>query len=313
MRTFMVVLGFGALLLMTGCPPGGGRNPFIRPTSNPINRPDPTADTLIGEINQNAKLMQSVESRDLSIQASAGIQTIGLQGAISAQKPKNFRLQAKVIGKPAVDMGSNDSEFWYWITGQGESNPLVFCSYQDLANGKARMPFPFQPEWIIETLGMTERDPKATYQMVAQKNTFDLVEQTTSPQGQPVRKVTQFSRKPLADGRYQVTAHYLQDAKGETICSAHVVEQHFDKASGALVPRHVQLSWPAEKMQLDMVMDRRGVNSPMDANRAAALFTRPNMGGVRSVDLAKAISQPMGYVQQAGAYQPQPSSYPPRR
>jgi hypothetical protein len=160
---------------------------------------------------------------------------------------------------------------------------------------------------------MTERDPQGTYQVNATQKTYDLIEQTTSPQGQQVRKVTSFSRTPMANGRYQVVAHHLQSAKGEIICSAHIANVHFDKASGALVPQRIQLQWPAEKMQLDMTMDRQAVNVPINPNQAAAMFTRPNMGGIVNVDLARGISQPMGYVQQAGGYSRQPFSNAIRR
>src|SRR5262249_44341453 len=162
---------------------------------------------------------------------------------------------------------------------------LVHCSYENLATGKARMGLPFQPEWIIETLGMKERNPQAKYEVAVHQETVDLIEQTTSPQGQPVRKVTVFNRKPAANGQYQVVAHHLMGVNGEKepICSAYIKEVHYDPQSKALVPKRVVLSWPAEKMKLDMVLERPTVNPQIDQNRASVLFVRPDLGG-RTID-----------------------------
>ena len=54
---------------------------------------------------------------------------------MACQKPRDFRLRAKILGTPAVDLGSNDQEFWYWIS---KVNPphVYHCSYENLKTGK---------------------------------------------------------------------------------------------------------------------------------------------------------------------------------
>jgi hypothetical protein len=299
MRTLTIVVGFAAVLMLTGCPPTGKN--FLTGDGRikaPIPAAPPTAEVLVQNLNDNAQRLQSIQADSLRIRAEADGQGITLLGRMTTQKPSNFRLQADIMGKRAVDMGSNSQEFWYWVS---QANPpaLVYCSYEDFRAGRARMPFPFQPEWIIETLGMMERNPKGVYQVEVKPNTIELVEQTTSPQGQPVRKVTFFARTPLQDGRYPVVGHQLQDAKGQPICTARVEDTHYDRTSGAAVPRQVTLSWPAEHLQLSLKLDGLTVNNTINPTSAGMLFTRPNMP--RSIDLAKVYAQPMG-LQQAGAY-----------
>jgi hypothetical protein len=55
-------------------------------------------------------------------------------------------------------------------------------------------------------------------------------------------------------------------------------------------------------MQLTIVMDRPVINGVIDQNRASLLFNRPQLGGIRTIDLARVPSQPMGYVQQTGGF-----------
>ena len=107
------------------------------------------------------------------------------------QKPRNFRLSAKALGNTAADLGSNDREFWFWIS-KNEPPYLYHCSYEDYARG-VRMPLPFQPDWIVEALGVGEYDPAKNYRVVPSGAGVDLVEETTS-QGQPVRKITRLAR-----------------------------------------------------------------------------------------------------------------------
>ena len=54
-----------------------------------------------------------------------------------------------------MDIGSNDSEFWFWIS-KAEPVPYVFhCGYQELARGGVDMPFPFQPDMIVADSGFS--------------------------------------------------------------------------------------------------------------------------------------------------------------
>jgi hypothetical protein len=195
-------------------------------------------------------------------------------------------MSAKVLGNTAVDMGSNNNEFWYWIS-KAEPPYLFHCSYTDFAQGRAAMPFPFQPDWIMEAMGIAEFDPAKPYEIIPRprEGGMDLVEKSLSPQGQPVRKVTRLVR---TRNQWQVTAHLLQDGNGKEICSAYVSEVQQDHASGVILPRQVQLVWPAEQIRMKMRFDRVSVNpATLTSEQITRLFTRPNMKDVQTYDLAR--------------------------
>lgn len=284
-------------LLATGCSSwphtrgGGPLNPTAKAPSA-----TPTAVELVNYLNDNARRVQSLECRELYLDASQRLQTIGLKGQLVCQKPRNFRMVANVNGSTMVDLGSNNQEFWYWIS-KAEPPYLFHCSHQDFSQGRARMPFPFQPEWIIEALGVAEYDPNKNYQVVTKGNTFELVETTLSPQGQPLKKVVVFSRTP---NQVQVMSHMLLDAAGKEICVAQITEVQQDRASGAVFPRRVQLSWPSEHIKLKMKLDEVAVNGGLDNDRVVRLFSRPLLKDVQTYNLAQGSSVPTGQVRTAG-------------
>jgi hypothetical protein len=294
MRQITGVLGLGFLLL-AGCTDNWR---FMRQNQQ-ADRGLPveslTADKIVQALNANATRIQSLESHNVSLACSQGLQSFNLDAFLVAQKPHNFRLVAQVLKKTEVDFGSNNQEFWWWI---GRSDPpyLYHCSYQDFAKSQGRIPLPFQPDWIIEALGMATYDSPNPYQVVPGRgNTVELVERTVSPQGQPVQKVTQLTRGP---NQIQVTGHVLRDQQGHEICSATVTQ--VQRVGDALLPRRVEMRWPAEKVRMTMTLNDVQVNGVIPPERVARLFNRPNLQGVSSVDLAQGVAAPTSAIRRAG-------------
>src|SRR5207247_9068052 len=91
--------------------------------------------------------------------------------------------------------------------------------------GRNRLQVPFQPEWIMEALGMAEYDPAKSYQVVANKNTIELIEPTLLPQGQTGNKITIFTR---SQNGLQVTGHVLKDSQQHQRCTATILTPHTD-------------------------------------------------------------------------------------
>ena len=243
----------------------------------------PGVAALVDYLNDNARRIDTVRIGDLDLTCTQGVQSVGLTGHLVAQKPHSFRMGAKTLGNPQVDLGSNDQEFWYWIS---KANPpyQVFCSYKDLNEGRVRqMPIPFQPEWIMEAMGLGPYGPADKYALEQDGKSIRLVEKSTSPQGNPVKKVIVFERRPVRAPQPQVTDFLLlDDATGKEICAAKITEVQIDRATGAILPRRLELRYPAEKMRLAMKLDSASVNQQLPAT----VFARQTMAGVASFNLA---------------------------
>jgi hypothetical protein len=292
-----------ALILTAGCSSMG----FMRSRESggigAIPAETPTSAQLVRYLNRTSEKINVLECSDVTIDGKQGSQAAPtVYGDMVCQKPRNFRLQAKFVSNPAVDIGSNDQELWYWV---GKADPHVFhVSYKDLANVKD-MPFPFQPDWVLEALGMATYDENKTYKLGSNATEWLLEEDATSPQGQPVKKITVFNKGTTRGSTPQVTAHRLYDANNNLICSASIIEVQQDAATSTVVPRKVVLSWPKEKMELKMTIGEARVARDLDPKRAESLFQRNGLSNLPSYDLARG-TEPQGGVQRVGGFQRNP-------
>lgn len=248
-----------------------------------------TVADLVGYLITNSSRINSLDVSDLDVTVSQGIQSIGLRGNLIAEKPQNFRLKIRhPLGGDAGDLGSNKEEFWFWIA---KNNPpyQFYCSYKDLAEARS-LPLPFQPDWIMETLGIGSYGPPERYQpLETHGDTFHLVEKARSPQGQPVRKVIVMKRWKVKEPEPQVMAFLLlDDATGKEICSAHITKTQWDqgtrthKGSGAILPQRVELRYPEGNVTMALKLDGVTTNTPP----FATAFLRPRLNGIESFNLA---------------------------
>jgi len=290
MRRFTMLAGLGLAIAAVGCIPGCKRD--VQPDA-PVTATTekPTPANLVAYLNENARLVSSIKSTEVQIDARQAGEAIGLEGSLFCQKPRDFRLRAKVAGQPAVDIGSNNDEFWFWISQAKDQDGVArvhYCSYPDMAAGKARMPFPFQPDMIVAALGMGDYDPTKQYTLKEDARTYQLVEPATSAQGDAVYKVTVFSKTHVAPGKPQVLAYLLQDDKGNEICRANVLEVQtipVDKYK-AVLPLRVQLVWKPQQIEMAMRLYHTEVNS-IEPPQAAKLFSRADLS-IPAVNLAQA-------------------------
>jgi hypothetical protein len=296
MRRTAILVGLGAfsvVALASGC----RREVIPDPPAAVSKTGKPTAADLVAYLNNNARQVQSIKATRLEIQAKQGNESIGLDGSLFCQKPRDFRLRGTVAGSPAVDIGSNNEEFWFWIS-QGKDEDGVarvhYCSYADMAAGKARMPFPFQPDMIVAALGMGEYDPQKEYTIREDAKTYSLVEKAVSAQGQTVQKVTQFNKVTVGPNKPQVVAYYLLDDKNNEICRASVLD--VQTVGAAVVPKHVKLVWRPQQIEMSMRLYDTEVNK-IDAPAAAKLFSRAGLS-IPAANLAKGPDAPSGVSQE---------------
>jgi hypothetical protein len=270
-----------AIPLVAGCrllPNNGPGNPAIPPDRTP------DVPALVNYLNQNAARVQTVRAK-VDIDAKQGRQAIGLGGMMACQKPRDFRLRANVLAQPAVDLGSNDQRFWYWISKASPPN-VYFCSYKDLARGNVNVPFPFQPDMVMAALNMAEYDPKAKYDLKVQAKTLELTQDAIGPNGQPVKRTTVFARLLARPGEPQVLSHILKDSKGKLICQANIERVTTDRNTGALIPTRVTIEWPAQSVSMKLMLRDVEVNT-LDKKTASRLFQPTGLEGYDSFDLAQ--------------------------
>lgn len=284
MKRGMVMVGLIVVLAQAGC--NLTRWPMVR---GPERTPQPSAEpvsvaALVKYLNDNASPVSTLRCDDLDMTCTQGTQSIGLRGLMVAQRPRGMRLSAKNLGTTVVDLGSNEQEFWYWVS-KADPPYQFFCAYRDLHEGRVKhMPFPFQPDWIMEALGLGEYGPPERYQMdLSDPASYRLVARAKSPQGAPVKKIIVLRRRPVNPPTPQVTDYLLLDeASGKEVCAAHISDVQEDRTSGTRLPRRVEFRWPVQRLKLVMVLNGLAVNGAVPATA----FVRQPLQGVPSYNLA---------------------------
>jgi hypothetical protein len=311
MRRILTGACLGLLAISLGCKTFG---PSPDPAPSPKWTGAPKADDLVAYLNRNAQPVTSIEAKDALVTAKqTGEQPIDLTSYLACQKgatpgtPPNFRLQGQLFGNSEVDIGSNSQEFWFWIKRSGPQPVVYHCSYADFPEVAKRgaMPFPVQPEWVVEALGMAEYDPKTKFEVRESKDTYDLIQRIKSPKGGELVKVIAF-HKTQRPGTSQVAAYilYEPDAKGayQTICTAKIEDSRTVVAGGksVVLPAKVRLNCPREKVELIIDLGKTQVNVPFDQERTSVLFTRRQLNSYKSYDLARGPDAPASGVRPAG-------------
>ncbi|MCX7666906.1 MAG: hypothetical protein N2112_15340, partial [Gemmataceae bacterium] len=214
-----------------------------------------------------------------------------LDAKIICDKPRRFSLVGRSALGTEVIAGSNEERFWFWVK-RDPSNALFHCSYEDFEKG-VDLPFPFQPEWVLEVLGMAPLGSAEKF--ILQEDTLGkdrilrLTEQITF-QGQPAKKVISMYRDNATGNAPQVFERAIYDKSGKLITSAKIKEVHRlrsnsgrgDYPTTVVVPKYIVLDYPAFDTKLTLIIGDPQVNVPTDASD----FTLPRVGS-KTVDLGK--------------------------
>jgi hypothetical protein len=294
-----ITAGFLATLMLTIC---GCVMPWMRtdkgditPPPNPAVGRTPDAAQLVKYLNDNADRIPGLQAEYAS-DCKQDRQSVGIDGQIACSAPRNFRLKGYAVGQSVVDIGSNETEFWYWISKAPQ--PYVYhCSYADLARGGVRLPFPFQPDMIVAAMGVAKYDPAKTYRIKESAKYLELIEDAVTPEGQPVDKVTVFNRIEVHGRDPQVVGHLLKTKQGHIMAYATIQRVAQDRTTGAIVPQQVVLNWPDQKMQMDLHLKDIRVRG-FDQREAEGRFSRRDLMRMQSFDLARNALD--GAVQPAG-------------
>ena len=167
---------------------------------------------------------------------------------ISVQAPHKFRVRAfmPLSGSEVADFGSNSDEVWFWSR---EGPGVVTASHEELPQFLNQMQIPFEPEWLMEVLGVMPIDP-TQYEMVRptpENGYVDLVADQTAPNGEPVRRLIR-----IDTCRGTVVEHRITSADGQVIARARLDKYEPDVTGRYLLPRFIQMEWPQANAAMEM-------------------------------------------------------------
>jgi hypothetical protein len=206
-------------------------------------------------------------------------------------------------------LGSNEELFWVWIR-RNQPPAMFFCRHDQFPYSNARQVMPIEPDWIIEALGLTRLDPAVPHQGPFPLGNGRLEIRSVRPgPGGDLTKIT-----VVDEARGVVLEQHLYDARGQRLATALTSRHLADPASGAILPRSVEIQWPPAQltMRLDIASLRINALSP----DSQALWVKPEYQGYPNIDLADPTirfvtpNQAAGPVN-SGPNQMQPPTAPP--
>jgi hypothetical protein len=293
MKTANRLLPFACCLcLLAGCQ-------LFRPRPEPPDAKAPTGpvgdtskitvERMVKYLNAQAERVDSIEARDITVTAkSQGNSPPTLDGTLLVQKPRYFKVTGKFLGSQEMLLGSNQERFWFYVPRMQDA--LMHCSYTDFEKGRVELPFPFDPDWVLEALGMAQIPEDATRKVEFddKTRTVRLIEDATL-HGQRVKKVTVCYTVTTDRNVPQVKSRIVYNEQGRVICMATTksvtripVKARDGSTVYATVPQVVKLEWPALETELVLDLGKVKINGqlPMES------FQMPQVGA-KQVDIGR--------------------------
>ncbi len=192
---------------------------------------------LVNAINAN-----TAEVRQLSCDIQIRMDGVPpLSGTLIVEKPRRMRLKAGLIGisEMGVDVGSNDEEFWVWNKSAfgGQAPAIYFAKHSEFAKSSMRQSIPFEPQWIIDALGLISLEPNRLIQSPLPRadGLIELRMETQTHNGPVTKTLVVDSKTGL------VLQQAIYDAKMQLIAYSVAGEHQHFKEFHASLPRHIKL------------------------------------------------------------------------
>lgn len=303
MRTTTLILLTGLLGLNVGCA-------FLKrfnetQPERPIST-DPivpvTTEQLVGYLNEQASHLRILRYPDvsLSIESPEGNHTLG-DSTLICNQPGNFHLAGGklIAGGKFMMIGSNEQEFWM-VTERPLPETYIYCSHADFQGGAAKkLPFPIDPKWALQALGMSRYDPTMQYSVTTDnaKREHLLSYDAVTPQGDSIRNEIAFDATPSLGNFPRVKRHAIYDREGLLLAMARIdtienvvidYDPRLGKTISVQVPTRMHLEWPIQQTSLDLQLNEALVNRPLTPQEQKNFFTRPPTQGVNPINLAEA-------------------------
>lgn len=277
-RSFLRTVGGLAATSLTGCAAGFS----LRKCEITKDMPFPD---LVDYLNRNTDQISSWRCNDATLKARGGPLLVpSLNAMIAIERPRRFRLQGTVLNSNVVDLGSNDERFWVWV--KNDEDPAILTSRHDcLRAAQQQLPLPFEPDWLIEALGVIPLDPD---EIEFEKHETDpkkcfFRRKRTAPDGSPVELVSM-----VDTCRGVIVSHTLSDRSRNMVAMARMSEHYRDGKNGPQLPHTVELSWPQAKLGLVLTMGHIDMNPE---SLSETQFEMPHMAGCPVYDIGGETQQ----------------------
>lgn len=231
------------------------------PLSTPL-KPQKDIHPAILKVNEQNRAIRSIQADSLDIKQHQH-RLAKLTGTFALEKDMCFRLTIQSQLGNEMDLGSNDTIFWFWSK-RYENGSLFFCKHTDV--DKARLKRPFNPSRMMRSFGYHD---------------IDMSQATMVPQGKYLA-VVKYEKNNMRTVRLvdperpAIIGCYLYDNSNQVVASTEATK--FDPSGK--YPVKWLLRWNEEGLSMEMELLNPRFNAPINP----ALWKLPTMN--RMIDMA---------------------------
>jgi len=227
------------------------------PPVSPIN--PPVIPPVITALNFKNEKIRSLVASDMEIKYWQNGRRFRLSGRLYFEKKRHFRMVVDSIVGQELDLGSNDTHFWYWSKRDVEPG-LHYAAHSDFH--KTRLKTPFNPMLMQASLGLEIID--VSNAKITEDDQRILVTNThRSATGQTILYTTFISKKTqLIDG-FVVTS---QEGKKLVTCEI--------RAHNGDTPTEILYIWYEENKTMQLKLGRTKLNEKI----SDSIWRMPNYG-----------------------------------
>lgn len=218
------------------------RTPSVRPPK--IEKPN-TLPLLIQEVNAKNSRIRSFSCDDVTVKMWKQGMRFRVSGDIQHEKNKRFRMIFSTNFGKELDLGSSEELFWYWS--RRDKDPGIhWANHEDYH--KTRLKSPFNPIFMIQSLGLGEIDQQAIISET--ENDFVAVHYEKNGSGQEIM-ISVFVNK----NKRKIDGLLVTDTDGNPIASAEIKEFRGD------LPFEIVYIWYEEDGALQLNLNNPEINA----------------------------------------------------
>jgi hypothetical protein len=176
--------------------------------------------------------------------------TVNTTGSMYFQKEKRYRMTVISVFGQEMDVGSNDTHFWFWSK-RMDPPDLFYARHEDL--DKAMLKTPLNPSWLIESLTLGKIDTK-NIEVGQLKGNWVVLQKRKAARGEDVTVATLISKEQNP----RILGNYLYNSQGKMIASTEV-SNYFDM-NGLLVPKTMFITWYEEGLTMEWSLGQPQIN-----------------------------------------------------
>ena len=258
---------------------------------------DASLDDVVRAVNNNNAQKRTLVANDARITIE-GV-PVSLRSNIAYEYPKKYRVTGEAVVSKEFDIGSNNELFWVWIK-QDPRNAVYFGRHDQYESNPVRDSFQIDPNWLIESMGMTVFQPSSMeeHRLVSRtaEGNWKIETKRQTAMGPYIKYTT-------VDGKTAcVLMQELVNPSGRLVASAVTPSHALDATTGITYPETVDMLFSMQGQQLNMRISMGRVQFNQSSPFLADVFTIPNYPGYQMVDICGQSGTP--FIQQVSGSTP---------